>query len=171
PESSFSDLSAGGHAIYFKASDDDGNEEGESGEWSWQFYKDTTPPSDPSNVESPSHTTGEWSNDNMVEVTWVDATDLPSECGVEGYSIAWDTSDSTLPDTTVDISVGVESATSPELSEGGSHYVHIRSKDIAGNWQNTVHFGPFCIDMTGPAVTIDCMDTVRSVEDLCYKKR
>jgi len=40
----FDALVEGSHTIYFKASDDAGNVEGESGEWSWQFFKDTTPP-------------------------------------------------------------------------------------------------------------------------------
>ena len=38
----FDSLADGSHTIYFRASDDTGNEEGESGEWSWQFNK-TTP--------------------------------------------------------------------------------------------------------------------------------
>jgi len=37
----FGGLGEGSHTIYFKASDDSGNVEGEAGEWSWQFYKDT----------------------------------------------------------------------------------------------------------------------------------
>src|SRR4030042_1116635 len=42
----FDALAEGTHTIYFKASDATGIVEGESGEWSWQFYKDTTPPAD-----------------------------------------------------------------------------------------------------------------------------
>jgi subtilisin family serine protease len=52
----FGALSQGSHTIYFKASDDDSNVEGESGEWSWQFYKDTVSPTDPTSVNSTSHT-------------------------------------------------------------------------------------------------------------------
>ena len=40
----FDALAEGSHTIYFKASDDAGNVEGESGEWAWQFFKDDTPP-------------------------------------------------------------------------------------------------------------------------------
>ena len=43
----FGDLTNGSHTIYFKADDDAGNCAGQSGEWSWQFYKvipDTEPP-------------------------------------------------------------------------------------------------------------------------------
>gem|GEM_PF-6650948 len=46
PIPGFDALSEGTHTIYFMATDDAGNEEGESGEWNWQFYKDTTPPGD-----------------------------------------------------------------------------------------------------------------------------
>ena len=40
----FDALAEGSHTIYFKASDNASNVEGESGEWSWQFFKDTTVP-------------------------------------------------------------------------------------------------------------------------------
>jgi len=39
----FSALANGSHTVYFKASDDNGNVEGESGEWSWQFNKGNAP--------------------------------------------------------------------------------------------------------------------------------
>jgi hypothetical protein len=35
----FATLPGGYHTVYFRASDDIGNVEGESGEWSWSFYK------------------------------------------------------------------------------------------------------------------------------------
>lgn len=165
----FLSLAEGIHTLYFKASDDKGNVEGESGEWKWQFYKDTTPPGDPTDVTSPSHIPGEWSTNNVIELTWLDATDSPSECGVEGYSIDWDTTDSTVPDMIVDYPVGVQSATSPVLSDGRNHYVHMRTVDEAGNWQSTVHFGPFQIDTTPPDVIVSCaLDTIRSQDDLCF---
>jgi hypothetical protein len=42
--SGFDSLSEDSHTVYFRASDDAGNEEGENGEWNWQFYKDTVDP-------------------------------------------------------------------------------------------------------------------------------
>jgi PKD repeat protein len=39
----FNNLPDGSHVIYFKASDDAGNVEGENGEWSWQFNKGDDP--------------------------------------------------------------------------------------------------------------------------------
>ena len=44
PTAAWNPLNEGTHTIYFKATDDAGNVEGEAGEWSWQFYKDTTDP-------------------------------------------------------------------------------------------------------------------------------
>jgi hypothetical protein len=144
----FNELAEGSHTIYFKASDDAGNIEGEAGEWKWQFYKDITPPTDPTNVNSTSHTPGVWSSDNTVVIVWTDATDNLS--GLDGYSILWDTDNLTIPDQTQEIGKGVKATTSPALVDGNNHYFHIRSVDKAGNWQSTVHLGPFFIDTTPP---------------------
>ena len=66
-----------------------------------------------------------------------------------------DTNSNTIPDQTKDIKKGVEATTSTALADGNSHYFHIRSVDNAGNWQSTVHLGPFFIDTTPPAAVID----------------
>ncbi|MFC1981111.1 S8 family serine peptidase [Chloroflexota bacterium] len=142
----FDALSEGSHTIYFKASDDDGLVVGESGEWSWQFFKDTTPPADPTGVSSTSHTTSVWSNDNTVDITWADAIDNNS--GLDGYSVLWDTDPATIPDQSEDVDEGVQATTSSALADGNSHYFHISGVDNAGNWQSTVHLGPFFINTT-----------------------
>jgi hypothetical protein len=84
----FDALSEGSHTIYFMASDNATNFEGESGEWGWQFYKDTLLPTDPTSVNSTSHIIGVWSSNNTISVNWTDATDNLS--GLDGYSILWD---------------------------------------------------------------------------------
>jgi len=106
---------------------------------------DNTPPSDPTDVTSTSHAVGTRSRDNTVDVAWTAATDTDS--GLDGYSVLWDTNDTTIPDQTKDIEE-VVSTTSPALADGDSHYLHISSVDNAGNWQSTVHLGPFVIDTT-----------------------
>jgi subtilisin family serine protease len=121
----FGALSQGSHAIYFMASDNATNVEGESGEWRWQFYKDTLLPTDPTSVNSTSHIIGVWSSNNTVSVNWTDATD--SSSGLDGYSILWDTSANTTPDSIKDIDEGVQNTTSPALAEDNSHYFHISS--------------------------------------------
>ncbi len=60
----------------------------------------------------------------------------------------------TIPDQTKNIEEGVQSANSTALADGSSHYFHIRSVDNAGNWQSTVHLGPFFIDTTPPTMEV-----------------
>ena len=145
----FGGLPEGSNTVYFQADDDIGNVGGGC-DWSWQFYKDTVPPDDPTDVTSPSHELGIWSKNPYVEVTWTDATDPGPGSGVGGYSYEWDTFSSTVPDDTKDIAWGVGAVTSPALPDGDNHHIHIRSVDHAGNWQSTVHLGPFWIDRSGP---------------------
>ncbi len=80
----FGGLPEGTHTIYFKVSDNASNVVGDYGEWNWQFFKDTVPPTDPTSVNSTSHTTSVWSSDNTVDITWTDATDSTSL--LDGYS-------------------------------------------------------------------------------------
>ncbi|MBN1190588.1 MAG: PD40 domain-containing protein [Dehalococcoidales bacterium] len=140
----FGDLSEASHIIYFRASNDDGEITGGNGELKWQFYKDITPPSQPVDITSTSHIVEVLSADDTVEITWVDALDELS--GLDGYSMLWDNSPDTLPDDILDIEESIQSTVSPELSGGSNHYFHIRSKDIAGNWQTDAsHSGPYFI--------------------------
>jgi len=161
PDPVFGPLDEDSHIIYFKASDDIGNVEGEAGEWHWQFFKDITPPTNPTSVNSTSHTPSVWSTDNTVEVTWTGASDNAS--GLDGYSILWDTSANTTPNKVKDIEEGAVSANSSALADGDSHYFHISSVDKAGNWQSTVHLGPFFIDSTPPT-----MEAIAEPEGLYY---
>lgn len=62
----FSGLAEGTHTVYFKATDDVGRANGETGLLSWQFYKDTEPPAAPSGLTAqPGH--------NKVTVAWTKA--------------------------------------------------------------------------------------------------
>jgi len=140
----FDELEEGSHTLYFSASDDEGQVSGTAGEWSWQFYKDVTPPPGPTGLSSPSHQPGEWSTDNTIEIAWVDGADNLS--GLDGYSVLWDTVPDTVPDQVKDIEQAVETLTSPELADGDSHYFHIAGVDNAGNWASALHLGPFLID-------------------------
>lgn len=114
------------------------------------FYTfDPYPPTNPTSLSSPSHDVGSWSTNNHVQVVWSGAADQGS--GVAGYSIAWDTSAGTLPDTVLDLPANANSTTSPPLADGGSHYFHLRTGDQAGNWApGAVHLGPFRIDTGQP---------------------
>lgn len=118
----------------------------------WGIYydhginKDSKTPSNP-NSWSGSHSRTVWSSDNTIEVTWSGASDDLS--GVYGYSFVWDSSSSTIPDTTID-TTGTTSVSQP-LSTGNSWYLHIRTRDIAGNWNpSAFHVGPFYVDTSSP---------------------
>lgn len=118
--------------------------------WSIFLYhgiqEDVNPPTNP-NSWSSDPVTGVWSNDNTVWIQWWGATDDIS--GVYGYSFAWDTSASTIPDETVDTTDTI--VTSSPLPDG-SWYIHVRTVDYAGWWaSDAFHIGPFRIDATAPS--------------------
>jgi hypothetical protein len=85
---------------------------------------DTIPPSGVVDLISKTHTIKTYSKDKVVTVSWKEATDATS--GVDGYSIVWDTSPTTLPDTTKDIEEDVTTASSSSLADGISYYFHMR---------------------------------------------
>lgn len=144
----FSALSDGGHIIYFMAKDDAGNVEGESGEWSWQFYKDTTPPSAPI-ISSPTHPDeADWYSTADVTFHWTEPYDLS---GVIGYSFLLDQVPETEPDET-------RETTERELTyvglSDGLHYFHCRAGDDLYLWGPTDHYRVM-IDTQSPSAPID----------------
>jgi len=121
------------------------------------LYIDATPPIDPATVESTSHTTSTWASDPTIDVRWLGASDAIT--GVAGYSYSWGANPAGVPDTTQDLAHTADPHTieSPTLSDGNSHWLHIRTVDLAGNWTSTEHLGPFWIDTTAPTnPTLDC---------------
>jgi predicted GH43/DUF377 family glycosyl hydrolase len=110
---------------------------------------DTTPPGNPTSLTSTSHTTGTWSNDNTIDVSFSGASDLLS--GIGGFSVVWDNSSTTIPDTVADLAGDATSQTSPNMSDSDSIYFHIRAIDSAGNAAaGAISLGPFYIDTTPP---------------------
>lgn len=119
-----------------------------NGQGNTPLIGDTTPPANPTGLNSPSHAVSTWSKDNTVDLSWTAAVD--DDSGVDGYSILWDQKANSVPDTTKDAGP-VTSATSPALADG-AWYVHLRAVDAAGNWaQGATHLGPFKIDTTAPS--------------------
>jgi hypothetical protein len=111
---------------------------------------DNTAPTNPTSYTS-TPAVNTWSTDNTIYVSWSGASDGGS--GIAGYSIQWTTSSTTIPDTVVD-TTGT-STTSSALSDSSTWYLHIRTKDNAGNWNaGAYHVGPFKIDTTGPTGSI-----------------
>jgi hypothetical protein len=112
------------------------------------FMPDSTPPTNPTSLTSPSHAVNAWSKDTTVDVTWSGASDTGS--GLDGYSILWDKAASTVPDAIKDVEETVSARTGPALTNG-SWYFHIRAVDNAGNWAaGAAHLGPFKIDTLAP---------------------
>jgi len=128
-------------------------------------YVDSSSPGTPSDLQATA-APQEWSNDDTVSVTWTAATDCGS--GLAGYSYVWDTSPDTDPDAVPEGSA--LQASSPSLAEGSSHYFHLRAVDKAGNAGQTVHLGPFYIDMTPPGGPADLHSSTHEV-GVCSSER
>ncbi|MBI4318447.1 MAG: hypothetical protein HY675_08155 [Chloroflexi bacterium] len=106
---------------------------------------DTTSPVNPNTLSG--RIAGQWSNNATSGMTWSGASDVSS--GVYGYSYQWSQSPSTVPDTTVDTTAASVATTIP--ADGDNWYFHIRTRDVAGNWQSGAsHFGPYLLDTTAP---------------------
>lgn len=124
-----------------------------SGDTNW--YLDNAPPGEVTNLQTTSHSNaiGQWndpqSQNYRIYFTWTDATDIGS--GLEGYHILIDREEISIPGEWIDVNEGVESSYEDALCDDDDWYIHIRSKDKAGNWATeTTHFGPFYIDATSP---------------------
>jgi hypothetical protein len=119
------------------------------------FKIDRTDPINPP-LQSSSHTAGNWSTSNEVTVTGLDeASDAEGSSGagasgVAGFSYVWNSNATTTPDASIEEAAGSVSFTSPALDEG-SHYLHLRTVDGAGNAAGVVHLGPFKLDATAPS--------------------
>jgi subtilisin family serine protease len=87
-----------------------------------------------------------WSNVNTATAAWGGATDAS---GIDGYSYAWSPDTAFVPDEVKDVEENVtsSSATLPD----GRNWFHVRVRDGAGNWSDTVHVGPFLVDTFPPA--------------------
>ena len=126
------------------------DDQGQESDYSNEVTTDASPPSKVTNLSSiPDKET--WSSDSTVTVSWTAADDGALGSGVNGYSIAWDTNPTTIPDTSIDIGA-VTTTTSSTLSDGNSHWFHIRAVDKAGYWGETEHWGPFYIQTGAPYI-------------------
>jgi chitodextrinase len=137
----------GDHTLHYHATDVASNSESDQ---TLQIKVDKTLPTDPV-VSSPSHTVGTWSNDRMIDISFPGASDSVS--GLDGYSFEWSNQPGTIPDVEKDIEENVTALSKWPLSNG-TWYFHMKAKDNAGNWTNTVHLGPFYIDSQAPLTGI-----------------
>jgi len=112
---------------------------------------DTTQPTNPTSIISPSHTPNQWSANQVVAVQWSGATDPgnPSS-GIGGYSWFFTQDAAAEPNT---IQLGDENTTqlSSQQLKTGKWYFHIRARDKSNNWADgATHYGPFWIDADDP---------------------
>ncbi len=107
------------------------------------FFIDAIAPDAPT-FESSSHTPGVPSCDPTVYVTWSKVVDDHS--GTKGYGLYWTKNPNSIPGETLG---SVANFTTSNTLSPGSWYLHVRTKDIAGNWTaaaDTAHLGPFVIE-------------------------
>jgi len=133
----FDALGEGGHIIYFKASDDASNIGGELGEWSWQFYKDVTPPIVFSLIEPADYV---WIDTTRPTFIWHAALDQIS--GINKYKVYVD---ETLRDSSADTLWEANF----DLYEG-YHDWYVVACDSAGNYRESEELLTFGIDTTAP---------------------
>ncbi|MEQ1893707.1 MAG: S8 family serine peptidase [Planctomycetota bacterium] len=120
-----------------------------SGNWATAFVStgpyqiDTLAPSGPSGFHSTTHTPGVRSFKAQLTVEWSAATDTLS--GVAGYLLVVDTLPAFVPTGTPNLAPGVTSHTTTVEHASRALYVHLRAKDVAGNYGTTRHLGPFMI--------------------------
>lgn len=111
------------------------------------YFIDTTPPTNPTTLTSPSHTPGVWSKDNTIEVSWNPGSDGLS--GVAGYSVLWNHASDTLPDTITETILGFH--ISPVMTDSDKIWFHLRTVDRARNGSDSsLHLGPFLVDTSPP---------------------
>ena len=102
---------------------------------------DTTPPATP--AVSASHSSA-WSADPSITATFSEVAN-----DVVGFAVVWDDVSDTTPAQAQTQSVDDTTTASGDLATG-THYLHVRAVDAAGNWSETTHAGPFNIDLAAP---------------------
>jgi hypothetical protein len=106
----------------------------ESSAASFAFMYDGTAPNPITGLgsSSPGSSDSDWYN-SVADVTWTWTAATDATSGLDGYAIAQDTSPTTDPGTTK-THEGVASYTLTGPQNSGEYWLHVRSKDVAGNW-------------------------------------
>ena len=141
----------GTHPVEYYATDYAGNESsGENNRENKLVKIDKKPPPAPQ-ISSSTHEEKLCSNDNSVEICWLEPSDTS---GIAGYSYIFDRG-TTNPDSNLDevVRKGDKICITEEL-EDGIWFFHVAAKDNAGWWGETAHFGPIKIDRQKPIMTI-----------------
>lgn len=122
------------------------------------FLVDNVAPGAPSGLSSPTHQLNVISCNTNVTVSWNAGTDAHS--GVAGYRYLWDHSPGTSAAGGINLGTGTSQAFNL-LPSPQPWYLHLATRDFAGNLSGTVHLGPFRISPTPPAVY--CLAKINSL--------
>jgi hypothetical protein len=112
------------------------------------FFIDNVPPTMPTVSVTSAHTAGQWSSSTNFIFSVSNVVDQHS--GYGGCEYVFDFSSSTLvnpgqPGTSITTNRSV-----PLSASANGWWLHVASRDIAGNYSPTSHFGPFFIDNQNP---------------------
>jgi hypothetical protein len=98
-------------------------------------------------------------------MTWSAATDALS--GLAGYLAAFDNNPQGSPTGAPNVAAGTTSFSQNIGSSTSPRYFHVRSKDVAGNYGATAHFGPILANAnsvanycTGKTNSLGCVPTI-----------
>jgi subtilisin family serine protease len=128
-----------------------------SGNWAIAFTSagpfqiDTLAPLGPSDLHSTTHTPGVPALRQSLTVAWSAATDSLS--GLEGYLVAVNALSSHNPIGTPSLAPDATSYTTLVDPSESALYLHVRAKDVAGNYGATQSIGPFLIVPNARRVT------------------
>jgi hypothetical protein len=130
------------------------------------FRIDTTLPAAATALSSPTHQVNVQNCSTSVTVNWNPASDSGGS-GVGGYLGVWNTSPATVPSGVANIAAGATSFGANIGSSTSPRYFHLRTRDNAGNWGATAHFGPIyanassvVVYCTGKTNSLGCVPTV-----------
>jgi len=149
PRSIESPILSDGKSWYFhlRAVDKAGNAAAETLHFG-PFWIDATPPPPPTiNLYSNEYKTSTWLSSNyaVVKVTLMDDNLSGNQCIRYNYTLMPDSIPVTGTETILYSYVKSEN-----LGDGNTWYCHAQTKDVAGNYSEAAHFGPFWIDKTPP---------------------
>ncbi len=114
---------------------------------------DRTAPAAP----SPGSTSHPDPNSAYAADTFIGSWTVPTDTsGIAGYAAVVDDSASTVPATTTQVTTSIEAPN----QRAGTHYLHVRALDGAGNWSATAHFAFTVTSSTG---TFDLFEPVAGV--------
>jgi hypothetical protein len=128
-----------------------------SGNWNASFASvgpfriDTTNPGAATGLSSSTHQVNVQNCSTSVTVNWNAASDSGGS-GVGGYLGVWNTSPATVPIGIANIAAGATSFNANIGSSTSARYFHLRTRDNAGNWGATAHFGPIYANASSVAV-------------------